>query len=662
MTYQIKIELLSDLCSGNGATRGRFIDTDICQDKDGFPYIPGKRLKGILLQGYLDYVDIMGKEDDSGFIFGEEDGEETKFYVSDALLNEEETIRKIPKSYIYERTQTRVNSETGIAEEGSLRTLAVCKKGTNFTFTLTCNLKEDILNAFLPLVTSTGIHRNRGLGKIKLTLVKKIENKASSTEKLEGLNDLDDENECCYSIIVKAKNNILLPQENENITGDAIPGSSLYGFFAYHYIHTHNISNPLSDPTFCNIFYRKGLKFSFGYISGTNDGNEYKDYYPLPSCIQKAKNRDEFRLLFASDYDNDTKQDTPQFKYKALKDQYGEFDLNSKTIFIKNITHSFEYHHSRDKDNMGKGLVEENNFFQYESITKGQYFRFDITGKGKYLKKILENISDIHVGRSRTAQYGTLEIIKGKKIENKNCKGEYYLAIITSPLIIKQNNDEKYPDYSSVLKEIQGKYPMLQRCDFQDKSPYYRFTKKLISGFNMTWKKCKPSYYAIAPGSYLILKRTAKGIIRRNLTIGQNQEQGYGRIRFIGLQKIENSIPLKHLSEDTEEKKIDNYKDSMIYLALQEKNKAIDKFNSQKRNYAYLSRGLISRMIQMLKDTKDYQSFENKVRSIKDEKMRKDGLELLKNYEGTKDKKFYFYYFFTILTLIKYEQRKEVQE
>ena len=168
MIHRIKIELLSDLCSESGTTKGRSVDNDICVDESGFPYIPGKRIKGVLLQGYLDYLDITGKEDDSEEIFGEEDGKESGLYLSDAMLDRKPG--SIPDDYIYERTQTKVDSKTGIAADGSLRTSAVAKQGSVFYFTLESKLDKNELEEFLPLIQYIGANRNRGLGHVRFSI------------------------------------------------------------------------------------------------------------------------------------------------------------------------------------------------------------------------------------------------------------------------------------------------------------------------------------------------------------------------------------------------------------------------------------------------------------------------------------------------------------
>ena len=58
----LKIVLRSDLCAGNGESVGNTVDTDVCMDEAGLPYIPARRLKGCLRQAARDLAE-MGYED-----------------------------------------------------------------------------------------------------------------------------------------------------------------------------------------------------------------------------------------------------------------------------------------------------------------------------------------------------------------------------------------------------------------------------------------------------------------------------------------------------------------------------------------------------------------------------------------------------------------------
>ena len=55
--YKLKIELLSDLCVANGGVYNSMLDTDVCSDAYGLPYIPGKRIKGCLRECALELQD-----------------------------------------------------------------------------------------------------------------------------------------------------------------------------------------------------------------------------------------------------------------------------------------------------------------------------------------------------------------------------------------------------------------------------------------------------------------------------------------------------------------------------------------------------------------------------------------------------------------------------
>ena len=46
--YRLIITLKSDLCVGSGYSYAGIIDSDICYDALGLPYIPARRLKGCL--------------------------------------------------------------------------------------------------------------------------------------------------------------------------------------------------------------------------------------------------------------------------------------------------------------------------------------------------------------------------------------------------------------------------------------------------------------------------------------------------------------------------------------------------------------------------------------------------------------------------------------
>ena len=57
MQYKLIINLKSDLCASSGTGLGSLIDNDVCYDEYGLPYIPAKRIKGLLKEAAVEYCD-----------------------------------------------------------------------------------------------------------------------------------------------------------------------------------------------------------------------------------------------------------------------------------------------------------------------------------------------------------------------------------------------------------------------------------------------------------------------------------------------------------------------------------------------------------------------------------------------------------------------------
>ena len=155
--YRIKIELLSDMCVSDGGIYNSAIDTDICYDEYGFPYIPAKRLKGCLRECALELKDwgmpigvqeMFGTQgnDDSD---SEKAGKAGAVHIRDAYIADKECFvseirqnqsvspvlchpQNILKVFSYVRVQTSIDYETGVAQEQSLRTMRVANKGQVF--------------------------------------------------------------------------------------------------------------------------------------------------------------------------------------------------------------------------------------------------------------------------------------------------------------------------------------------------------------------------------------------------------------------------------------------------------------------------------------------------------------------------------------------------
>ncbi len=147
---QLLLELLSDTCISSGESIAGIIDVEVEFDEYGIPFIPAKRIKGILREAaedinlicddkYSDYIDnIFGKPGgecipgnmilENGRLKDYEEisdmvkrGQKSKEY---GILFNEEFIKD---SFTYIRSQTAID-KYGAAKENSLRNIRVLKK------------------------------------------------------------------------------------------------------------------------------------------------------------------------------------------------------------------------------------------------------------------------------------------------------------------------------------------------------------------------------------------------------------------------------------------------------------------------------------------------------------------------------------------------------
>lgn len=191
--YKLTITLISDTLIGNAEGYGAVIDKDSVFDDLGLPYIPGKRVKGILRE----QAELFAKYSDSNAIKNEEyinrlfgakgltDNnteylQVSNFTVADYSLNRN-ALSKLIKGDLISRSEiqeyftclrmmTRID-ESGIAADTSLRTFRVLKKGLVFEGEV--SFDESYFNDFqkiAALARRIGASRNRGFGHIKCSM------------------------------------------------------------------------------------------------------------------------------------------------------------------------------------------------------------------------------------------------------------------------------------------------------------------------------------------------------------------------------------------------------------------------------------------------------------------------------------------------------------
>lgn len=185
-TNKIKytITFLSDWHIGSGLGSGADADSTVLKDKNDFPYVPGKTIKGLLKDALLDISELQpghAPRDLIDEIFGYQSDtlenarshQGTVFFSNATVAMEEQNIiNNDMKPFLYRQFASTKINKNGIAEQGSLRTIEVTipmivEGYISGEFTTD---KQVLIEKGFKLIRSIGTLRNRGLGRCKIEL------------------------------------------------------------------------------------------------------------------------------------------------------------------------------------------------------------------------------------------------------------------------------------------------------------------------------------------------------------------------------------------------------------------------------------------------------------------------------------------------------------
>ena len=194
--YQLKIKLLSDTTFGRGDGVAGLIDQEVEHDPYGFPYLRGRTLKGLLSEESDNLIAVLSTHQQDWAkvacqLFGtlgstlgtmgavhvgdaclpEDLRQAVAFQIEDATLTKTEVLDSLTAI----RRQTSIDSESGIADEGSLRSFRVVLRDLCFTADLIFEkIPSDEMMSLLAVsslaLRRLGSGRNRGRGHVKCTL------------------------------------------------------------------------------------------------------------------------------------------------------------------------------------------------------------------------------------------------------------------------------------------------------------------------------------------------------------------------------------------------------------------------------------------------------------------------------------------------------------
>lgn len=189
-SMRIKMELISDTIFGNGNSVSGGENISLLCDRYGFPYYKGSTFKGVFREELMRYLEWIGRTQEEiskclECFFGKSGNSDlvlphklifSDFTLSDAvkaqILDEigTDSPEIVTDSLSHIRTFTKIG-EDGLAAAKSLRYCRCANKGLVFYSVVSCE-KEDqeTIQNVLKLVKWIGSMRNRGFGKIKISL------------------------------------------------------------------------------------------------------------------------------------------------------------------------------------------------------------------------------------------------------------------------------------------------------------------------------------------------------------------------------------------------------------------------------------------------------------------------------------------------------------
>ncbi len=200
--FNLEIELCSAANPGSGEGWAGMIDSDVVYDEFGLPFIPARRVKGILremAEEVINAYEMSGMNSSKSWnaetldkLFGKRGtAEAAEMSVRNAYLPEYESLRlwlewaqleashlATPENVITVfttiRKQTKIEPKTGAAQDPSLRQIRVLKRGLKFCsrILLPSNDKYliELFQEAVKVTRAFGGKRNRGLGKIRCQL------------------------------------------------------------------------------------------------------------------------------------------------------------------------------------------------------------------------------------------------------------------------------------------------------------------------------------------------------------------------------------------------------------------------------------------------------------------------------------------------------------
>ena len=532
---RIELKLLSDTCAASGLGAFGGVDTDITIDEYGLPIIPAKRLKGCLREEGLEIISVLPMYEDVFFkLFGKPgDTVPGVLYISGGELKNAQSLKYEIKSNRYSPKQITelftslragmAMDGTGIirqADDNTLRVMRVLNTSFEsnesiFSFNVKKLDRESMLflDKCCQALRGIGTGRTRGLGEIQCSFIS-----IDDEEEIAGEFALYNANDAMFFHYTLTLTSPVIISALNGRTGaceDSIPGSYMLGVFANEWIKENKgHTEPYEDAEFKRIFLDGGVKFLPAFPK--EDGLS-SILYPSPRCIRTDKDGDKAIDCCVEDAPDEYSKTLKGFAWKSLHLAGVKKVVTAHRPYDKSIGHALE-----------NGSLSGGAFYSYDSLAKGQVFMGTIVGSESDLK-IIRKLAKrkIHIGKSRTAQYGNVEFAweEFSPLEPDTItinSGEKFRAILRSPVVLTDKSGTASID-PNLLAQSFGNNVTIEKTFCAGMT---------IGGYNSKWLLPRTQIQALAAGSVIVLKNNGESCIKffNEQLVGQRNGEGFGHI------------------------------------------------------------------------------------------------------------------------------------
>ena len=461
---ELEIELLSPLCSGSGLNRPGVVDREVAFDAAGLPVIPGRRLKGLLRDGYqqiwesgLPEMKALPLPEE---LFGRAGQRESgRLRVTNARLEDAEAIGEwlraveaseklrnivrpgeVLRTFTDIRRQTSMDAKTGAAREDTLRFTRTLRSGLKFRASLSGldGLSEEAIALAAAAVQSMGLSRSRGVGEVSCRVWKQVDGHpadltAKTITQLESTNGFlasapkaqpeaaaavernSSGAQCFLRFRLRLKDAAIFPSlatgdPNTVLTHTSVPGSVIRGVLAGRYRAAHGV-----DTGFGRLF----LKGQVLFLSANPLVDNTWRAQPTHHAVREYKDSETHVDALREDLD-------PKRQSRRLSQKWCRLDViwDGATQPSTMVRTGMSYHNARAQDRrVGRAVGQESEdrkryglesgeggaLFVYEGLDAEQTFEGAILGSRESLdalRALIANGEVVGLGRSKSAQYG----------------------------------------------------------------------------------------------------------------------------------------------------------------------------------------------------------------------------------------------------------------